>query len=222
MDYHIIINSVKSVEELKNAWTNADYIELCDRFGFPDAKDAKPEELKDLLYMAISDFEPPEAAAILLDYKLSEQLKEGQIDQMSNDMILDKISEEYSDISLHHELYNINQLLFRAYNGTFPNAKATIIEFEITPNKAITKEVMLKVLDKTLAKNNVIKRLFPSHLAGEEAFDEAEDIIWKMESKGGNAYELTTSEYWMSRDEFTEAEYDVSITEFVPDEDDEN
>lgn len=219
MKYHIIINSVKTVEELKNAWTNADYIELCDRFGFPDAKDSKPEELKELLFMAISDYEPNEAATILLDYKLSEHLTEGQIDQMSNDMLLDKISEEYKDISLHHDLYNINQLLFKAYNGTFPNAKATIVEFEITPNEAITKEIILKVLDKTLAKNNVIKRLFSSHLVGEEAFEEAEDIIWKLESKDGNAYELITSEYWMSRDEFTEAEYDAEVVAYEEEED---
>jgi hypothetical protein len=222
MNYHIIINSVKSVEELKDAWTSNDFIDLLNRFGFPDAKDSKPEELKELLLMAISDFEPPEAAAILLDYKLSEALNEGQIDQMSHDMLLDKISEEYSDISLHHELYNINQLLYRAYNGTFPSAKATIIEFEISPDKDIDKEVALKVLDKTLAKNSVIKRLFSNHLAGKEAFDEAEDIVWELDSNGNGSYTLTTSEYWISRDEFTEAEYDVDVVMYEEDEEDED
>jgi hypothetical protein len=222
MNYHIIINSVKSVEELEDAWTNEDLIELLDRFGFPDAKDSKPEELKDLLYMAISDFEAPEAAAILLDYKLSEKLKDGQIDQMSHDMLLDKISEEYSDISLHHQLYNINQLLFKAFNGTFPSAKATIVEFEISPDKEIDKEIILKVLDKTLSKNNVIKRLFSNHLAGKEAFEEAEDIIWKLDSKGNGSYIMTTSEYWISRDEFTEAEYDVDVVIYEEDEDEED
>jgi hypothetical protein len=222
MNYHIIINSVKSVEELQDAWTNEDLIELLDRFGFPDAKDSKPEELKDLLYMAISDFEAPEAAAILLDYKLSEELKDGQIDQMSHDMLLDKISEEYSDISLHHQLYNINQLLFKAFNGTFPSAKATIVEFEISPDKEIDKEIILKVLDKTLSKNNVIKRLFSNHLAGKEAFEEAEDIIWKLDSKGNGSYIMTTSEYWISRDEFTEAEYDVDVEIYEEDGDEED
>ncbi|MGJ8592804.1 MAG: hypothetical protein ACSHXF_09665 [Aquaticitalea sp.] len=222
MKYHIIINSVKTVEELQDVWTNQDYIELLDRFGFPDAKDSKPEELKDLLFMAISDFEGPEAAAILLDYKLSDALNEGQIDQMSHDMLLDKISEEYSDISLHHELYNINQLLFKAYNGTFPSAKATIVEFEISPDKDIDKEVVLKVLDKTLAKSSVIKRLFSNHLSGKEAFDEAENIVWKLESKGSGSYIMTTSEYWMSRDEFTEAEFDAEIVMYEEDEEDDD
>lgn len=218
MKYHMIINSVTTVEEFKEAWTNADYIELLDRFGFPDAKDSKPEELKELLFMAITDFEAPEAAAVLLDYKLAEHLNANQIDQMSHDMLMDKISEEYSDISLHHELFKINQLLHHAYNGTFPSAKATVIEFEITPNEDITKEVVLKVLDKTLAKNNIIARLFADQLAGKEAFDEAEDIVWELKSLEGNAYRMTTSEYWISRDEFKDAEFDATIVVFEEEE----
>ena len=214
MNYHIIINSVKTVEELDHAWNNADYIELLERFGFPDGKSSKPEDLKELLFMAISDFEGPEAAAILLTYKLSEHLTEGQIDQMSHDMLLDKISEEYKDISLHHQLFSINQLLHKAYNGTFPNAKATIIEFEITPNEDVTKEVVLKVLDKTLANNNIIKRLYSDQLAGKDAFIEAEDIIWELKATGDNSYVITTSEYWISRDEFKDAEFDASIVIF--------
>ena len=219
MNYHIIINSVKTVEELKDAWNNADYIELLERFGFPDGKNSKPEELQELLFMAISDFEGPEAAAILLDYKLSEYLNEGQIDQMSHDMLLDKISEEYSDISLHHELFNINQLLHKAYNGTFPSAKATVIEFEIAPNKDVNKEVVLKVLDKTLANNNIIKRLYSEQLAGKEAFDEAEDIVWELKPTGDNSYIMTTSEYWISRDDFKDAEFDATIVLFEEEED---
>ena len=215
----MIINSVKTVEEFKDAWTNADYIELLDRFGFPDAKNSKPEELKELLFMAITDYEGPEAAAILLNYKLSEHLNENQIDQMSHDMLMDKISEEYSDISLHHELFKINQLLYHAYDGTFPSAKATIIDFEITPNENITKEVVLKVLAHTLANNNIIKRLFAEQIAGNEAFEEAENIVWELNSNEGNSYRMITSEYWISRDEFKEAEFDAAIAEFTNEED---
>jgi hypothetical protein len=215
----MVINSVKTVEEFTDAWTNADYIELLDRFGFPDGEKSKPEDLEELLFMAISDFEGPEVAAILLDYKLSEHLTEGQIEQMSHDMILDKISEEYSDISLHHDLFNINQLLFKAYNGTFPSAKATIVEFEITPNQDVSKEVVLKILDKTLANNNIIKRLYADQLEGKEAFDEADDIVWELKNTGGNSYIMTTSEYWISRDEFKDAEFDATIAIFEEEED---
>jgi uncharacterized protein (UPF0332 family) len=220
MKYHVIINSVKTVEELKNAWTNSDYIQLLDKFGFEDAESSNPEELLELLFMAISDFEPEEAATIVLDYKLADLLNENQIEQISHEMLLDKISEEYADISLHHELYNINQLLHKAYNGTFPNAKATIVEFEITPNKDVTKEHVLKALNATLTNNNVIKRLFSNQIAGKENFDEAESIIWDLTHKDENTYILTTSEYWMSKNEFSEAEFDVTIVEFDEEDDD--
>jgi hypothetical protein len=83
--------------------------------------------------MAITDFEPNEAAAIVLDYKLSDSLNEGQI-QISNDMLIDKISEEYPEIAMQAPLYHINQLLFK-YNGKFPNAKATVMEFSVMPSK---------------------------------------------------------------------------------------
>ncbi|EPR74932.1 hypothetical protein ADIWIN_0019 [Winogradskyella psychrotolerans RS-3] len=219
MKYHIIINSVKTVDALKDAWTKEDYIFLLEKFGIEDSSESSTSELLELLFMAISDFEPEEAAAIILDYKLADQLNENQIEQISHEMLLDKISEEYADITLHHQLFNINQLLHKAYNGTFPNAKATVVEFEITPNKDITKEVVLKAFDKTLANNNVIKRLFSNHLAGQEAFDEAESIVWDLTSIGENSYTLTTSEYWMSRDEFKDAEFDSTVVEFEDEED---
>lgn len=219
MKYHIIINSVKTVEELKNAWTQNDYLQLLNDFGFEDASSLKPEEIEEMLFMAISDFEPEEAATIVLNYKLSEFLNENQIDQISNEMLLDKISEEYADISLHNQLFNINQLLHKAYNGKFPKAKATLIEFEIQPNKEISKEIVLKALNATLTKSNVIKRLFNDELAGKEAFGEAESIIWDLALLNNNSYLLTTSEYWISKDEFELAEFDVEVEEFEDDDD---
>lgn len=220
MKYHIIINSVTTVDILQNAWTTEDYIQLLNAFGLEDTGSSNPSELLELLFMAISDFEPNEAAALILDYKLSDHLNENQIEQMSHDMLLDKISEEYADISLHHQLFNINQLLHKAYNGTFPSAKATLIEFEISPNKELSKELILKLLDKTLASNNVIKRLFSNQLAGKESFEDAEDIIWDLKTTGMSSYILTTSEYWMSRDEFKDVEFDAAAQEFEEDNED--
>ena len=221
MKYHIIINSVKTVESLKDAWSKEDYLALLEKFELESESHLSIKELEELLFLAISEYEPNEAAAIVLEYRLSEHLNENQIDQMSYDMLQDKISEEYPEISLHHELFSINQLLYKAYNGTFPNAKATIIEFEISPNNTISKEIILKALDKTLAQGNVIKRLFGNQLAGKEAFDEAESIVWDLTATGKSSFIMTTSEYWMSRDEFKDAEFDVTVVEFE-DEDDED
>lgn len=167
--------------------------------------------------MAISDNEPNEAAAIVLDYKLSEQLNEGQIDSLSYEMLVDKISEEYPKIELHQQLFNINQLLYKAYNGKFPNTKATIIDFEITPStnadKNITKEIVLKCFAKNLDSHNVVLRLFSHQLNADEAFNEANDIIWELQ-KNENGYRLITSEYFMSKDEFLSDKFKADISFF--------
>ena len=217
MKYAIKIHKISTVDELSDAWNIEDYKELLILFDFPNDESTDINELRELLFMAISDMEPNEAAAIVLDYKLSNLLNEGQIDSLSYEMLVDKISEEYPKIELHKDLFSINQLLYKAFNGKFPNTKATIVDFEITPNanadKNITKEIVLKCFAKNLDSHNVIIRLFGKQLNADEAFEEANDVIWKLE-KNENGYRLITSEYFMSKEEFLNKEFDANIEFF--------
>ncbi|TXD46485.1 hypothetical protein [Polaribacter sp. IC073] len=217
MKYAIKIHKISTVEALPNAWNVEDLKALLEKFDFPDAQSDNLEELQELLSMAIADYETHEAAAIVLEYKLGNHLNEGQIDSLSYEMLVDKISEEYPEISLHQELFNVNQLLHKAYNGKFPNTKATIVDFEITPllnaDKEITKEIVLKCFAKNLDSHNVIIRLFGKQLNGEEEFEEADDIIWELQ-KNDTGYRLITSEYFMSKNEFLKPEMDCKIEFF--------
>lgn len=217
MKYAIKIHKISTVDTLENSWNLEDYKALLEKFDFPNAESNDLQELQELLFMAIGDFEPNEAAAIVLDYKLSDHLSEGQIDSISYEMLVDKISEEYPVISLHKTLFTVNQLLHKAYNGKFPNTKATIVDFEITPllnaDKEITKEIVLKCFAKNLDSHNVLIRLFTSQLNAEEEFDEANDVIWDLQ-KNETGYRLITSDYWMSKDEFLKPEIDCKIDFF--------
>ncbi|WP_439129562.1 hypothetical protein [Polaribacter sp.] len=217
MKYAIKIHKISTVDELENSWNIEDYKELLNRFELPGTKTTDIEELRELLFMAIADKEPSEAARILLDYKLSDELNEGQIDSLSYEMLVDKISEEYPRIELHQTLFTINQLLYKAFNGKFPNTKASIIDFEIIPNanadKNITKEIALKCFAKNLDSHNVIIRLFHHQLEADEAFEEANDIIWELQKKD-TGYRLITSEYFMSKDDFLSPEFEANISFF--------
>ena len=217
MKYTIKIHKISTVDELSDAWKIEDFKELLKRFDFENDGVNDIKELKELLFMAITDKEPNEAAAILLDYSLSDHLNENQIDSISYEMLVDKISEEYPEIGLHKSLFNINQLLYKAFNGKFPNTKATIVDFEITPlknaDKEITKEIVLKSITQNLDASNLIKRLFANQLSAEEEFDEANDVIWQLD-KNENIYQMITSEYWMSRDEFLSDEFEAEIELF--------
>ncbi|MFN3997888.1 hypothetical protein [Algoriphagus sp.] len=218
MKFQIKINSFKTLDEVKEYWSNDDYIQLLDLFSFPDAASADKDSLRELLMMAITDFEPNEAAAIVLEYKLSEELNKGQIEQISNDMLLDKISEEYPEIHLHSRLFHINQLLFKAFNGKFPNIKASQFECEISPLEEngefkLTKEAILKLLAEGLSDSNLIKRLFTEKMATNIPFPEAEDILWNIESKDGKNFKVLTSEYWLSQDDIVAEEFEGSYEE---------
>ena len=218
MKYAIKIHKISTVDELENAWNTEDFKELLKRFDFANDNVNDLKELKDLLFMAIADKDPSEAAAIVLNYKLSDHLNEGQIDSLSYEMLVDKISEEYPRIGLHKKLFCVNQLLYKAYNGKFPNTKATLVDFEITPKRnadeTITKEIALKCFTQNLDSHNVIIRLFGKQLSGEEEFEEANDIIWDLQ-KNETTYRLTTSEYFMSKTEFLTGEFESKIAFFT-------
>ena len=218
MKYLVKIIDVKSTDELEGAWSNDDFKELLARFEYPDAEQLKTTELKEYLFMAISDFEPSEAAAILLDYKLSYKLAEGQIDNLSHEMLRVKVSENYTEIDLHHDLFNINQLLYKAYNGKFPQTKASIVQFEITGEndapEEITKETVLKALSYGLSENSLIKRLLSDQLEGRAPFPEAEGIVWDLQNKGNHVYSIKISEKWLTKNEFTNLEYECTVLPF--------
>ena len=220
MKYAIKIHKISTVDALPDAWNIEDYKQLLERFDFENAESTDINELRELLFMAIADFEPNEAAAIVLDYKLSDDLNENQIEQLSHEMLLDKISEEYPEIGLHKDLFSVNQLLYKAYNGKFFNTEATIVDFEILPlanaETEITKEIVLKCFAQNLDSHNVIIRLFGNQLNATEAFDEANDVIWQLKKNADN-YRITTSEYWMSKEEFLKDEFEVTVDFFEED-----
>ncbi|HZK95366.1 MAG TPA: hypothetical protein VFC67_14255 [Prolixibacteraceae bacterium] len=217
MKYTLKINSIKSVDELEGSWNKADFVELLSRFDYADADKLKQNELKDFLFMAISDFEPDEAATIVLDYKLSEVLTEGQIDNLSHEMTREKVSENYSEISIHKILFDINQLLYKAYNGKFPKAIANVIDFEMRAenDEEITKAIVLQSFAIGLSDRNLIIRIFKEHLEGKVPFPEAEGILWNLESKGNAQYRVTTSEKWLKKEDFTNMEFECDVTPFI-------
>ncbi|HLO54961.1 MAG TPA: hypothetical protein VK169_11785 [Saprospiraceae bacterium] len=218
MNVQVKIINIKTVNELGQYWTNDDFIQLLDKLNLPDADKVKPEELKDLLYMAITDFEPNEAAEIVLTYKLGESLTAGQIQTIAHDMTDEKVAEQYADPSYHYDLFNINQLLFKAYNGTFPNTEASIINIELTDADGgtveATNEILTKALSAGLSDRSIIKRLYEDQMEGIVDFGDAEKILWRFQDKGNNTFEIITSRYWIDKEDIESGEYEASIKFF--------
>ncbi|MGE8343131.1 MAG: hypothetical protein ACN6OI_19030 [Flavobacterium sp.] len=220
MNYQIVIKNIDTVNEIEGYWSDEDFIALLEKFNYPDGSTAEKSSLPELLEMAISDYEANEAAAIVLEYKLGEELTEGQVEQISNNMLIDKVCEEYPEIHMQGTLFHVNQLLFKAYNGKFPNAKASIVHFSMTPTdgeaQKLTAENVLKLLNKGLSDRNLIKRLFENQISQNIPFPEAESIIWELTTEDNINYDLVTSENWINKEDINESEFE-SVLEEVED-----
>jgi hypothetical protein len=221
MNYQVVIKNIDTVNEVEGYWSDEDFIQLLGKFNYPDGATAEKSSLPELLEMAISDYEPNEAAQIVLEYKLGNQLTEGQIGQISNDMLIDKVCEEYPEIHMQGTLFHVNQLLFKAYNGKFPNAKASIVHFSMTPTdgetQKLTAENVLKLLNNGLSDRNLIKRLFENQISQNIPFPEAESIIWELKTEDNINYDLVTSENWINKEDINESEFE-SVLEEIEDE----
>ncbi len=218
MNFTLKIKDIKSINEIIGYWTSDDYINLLEDLDFLDAKNSNPSELRELLEMAINDFEPHESAEILLRYKLKDKLSGGQIRNLSHEMEEDNEAEDNPDIDLHYPLFNINQLLYKSYNGRFPNAKATKMEIELSfkgdAEITLTKELALKSISKGLSDKSPLIRLFENQLNGKERFRDAEKVIWELHNNGQNEYTIITSDYWINKEDIIEYEFSGSIKQF--------
>jgi hypothetical protein len=217
MNYNIIIKRIDTVNEVEGYWTDEDLVQLLDKFNYPDGATALKKNLPELLEMAISDYEASDAAEIVLTYKLSDDLNEGQIQQISHNMLIDKVCEEYPEIHLQGTLYNVNQLLFKAYNGKFPNAKASVVHFSMTPTdgevKELTAENILKLLNNGLSDRNLIKRLFEDQMTQNIPFPTAAGIIWELKTTDNINFSLVTSENWINKEDIIASEFEAVLEE---------
>ena len=139
--FKVEILSFKTISELPNSWEKADYITLLSNMDYANPEEIKDSELKEMCYMSLADFEPAESARIVLDYVINGRLTEGQIENLSHEMITEKLWEEYPELSLHPDFFRATQLLYSAYNGKFPRAEAVQFEMKITGDCLFLKKI---------------------------------------------------------------------------------
>ncbi|PRP66827.1 hypothetical protein [Nonlabens agnitus] len=215
MKYQVTIEDIDSIDEIENKWNHDDYVNLLELFEFGDTGDATDQDLKELLYLAISEYEPQEAAEIVLRYKFQDELNDGQYEQISNDMLKENVAEKHSDISLHSRLFDVNVFLYKAYNGKFPHAKASVIQFSAVSDAPVDYEIdkaaALRLLSPGINSHAILQRLFKDQISGEVAFEEANDIVWYFKKLSDQKYELITSDYWINKDDIIASSFEAQL-----------
>ena len=219
--FNIKLIEFKTIQELPEAWTLADYKALLNLMEYGDISEISDEDLADMCLMYLSENEPEEAASIILNYIFEERLNSGQKDNLSHEMLDEKMYEEYADISMHEEFFNVHQLLYKAYNGKFPNPEAVSFKIEISSKNIQSLSIfderveatLLRLLAQGMPKNTLINRLYDEQLETGD-FSEANDIIWQLSKKSTETnslvFSITSSSYWFKDLKYIE-DFDAAI-----------
>lgn len=197
----------KTITEISNFWTEAKYLDLLELMDYDNARSLAPHEVKDMCLMSLTDNDPGDAAKIVLQYIFGSTFSKGQIDNLSHEILEEKLWEEYADLSKHEDFFVVHQLLYDAFEGTFPHPEAVSFQVRIT---AIDKNglsifdtrpeaPLVRLLVGGLPKNNVVHRLFDDKIEG-VSFPEAKDILWQLQMERNGPDEILatiiSSHYW--------------------------
>lgn len=214
--YKVEISFFQNINELPNSWEKTDYLALLNLMDYDHPEEIDDAELPDMCMMALTDYEPAEAAGTVLTYVIQERLTEGQIENLSHEILTEKLWEEYPELSLHPDLFRATQLLYKAYNGKFPRAEAVQFKMKIQGDLSIfdenPKPAIVRLLAAGMSDHSLIHRLFSDQMEG-TCFPEANDIIWQLNmiSKTDQeiVYEIVSSTYWLEEIKYAN-EYEAS------------
>jgi hypothetical protein len=213
--FKVKVLSFEQIQELPGSWEKNDLVNLLNAMDYDNPAEIKDSELKEMCMMSLTDFEPEEAAKIVLDYTIAGRLTDGQIENLSHEILTEKLWEEYPELPLHSDLFRSTQLLYDAYNGKFPRAEAVRFTIEIEGDVAIFNEnpeaPILRILAAGMSDRSLIKRLFSDQVEGNH-FDEAKDILWQLkvvsQSETSVTYDIVSSAYWLDEIKYSDS-YDA-------------
>jgi hypothetical protein len=179
--------------------------------------------------MSFTDLEPVEAAQVTLGYLFAGQLSAGQIENLSHQMLTEKLWEEYPELSLHQGFFKATQLLYTAYNGKFPRAEAVQFQIKLTAEENASvllfdsnpEAPLLRLLAQGMPDNALLNRLFSEKLAG-DSFEEAKHIIWRLDiiEKGNShvIFEIIGSAYWLEDFKYADSYVGQTQADRLPEE----
>ena len=210
--FKVNILSFEQIKELPGSWEKSDLVNLLSAMDYDNPAEIKDSELKEMCMMSLTDFEPEESAKIVLDYTIAGRLTEGQIENLSHEILTEKLWEEYPELPLHPDLYRSTQLLYDAYNGKFPRPEAVQFTIEINGDVTIFEEnpeaPIVRLLAAGMSDRSLIHRLFSDQIEGDR-FAEAKDILWQLKKVSGDqnavTYEIVSSAYWLDEIKYADS-----------------
>lgn len=215
--YEVEILRFSTLQEIDGAWNAADFAALLNDMEYGDQTLLGENELREMCLMSLQDMEPDEAAYLVLKHVIGDALKEGQLRNMSHEMLTEKLWEEYVDPAFHERLFNVGSVLYAAMPATFPKTDAAYVRLKVTAADAAAMKQLLPVpaeallvrlLGDGMENNAVLRRLYGDQLSG-ASFPNAAEIVWIVDSQpdDGEAFiiDVIGSGYWLDALERTKS-----------------
>ncbi len=215
--FRVKIQSFSTLREIEGARTAGDYSSLLDEMEYGDQSGLTDDELREICIMSLQDMSPVDAAFLVLKHDMADVLRDGQIRNIANEMLEEKLWEEYSDSSLHERLFNVGSLLYAAFPRSFPEPDAVHVTMEVIADNTSAREelshspnepFLVRLLADGMDDHAILHRLYSAQLKG-PSFPNADEVIWiiRTEVVDGSSIgiEVISSGYWLDALEDVEA-----------------
>lgn len=208
--FNVQIDSFDKISKMKNFWSKDDYLALMAIMDLDQGLEKMDSaELREMCMMSLNDLEPDEAAKVVLSHLFSDE-SAGKIEQLSHDMVDNRLWEEYSDCLYHERFFSAYALLREAFNGIFAQPSGVEVTISVTgediEDMAIFDQShyssMVRLLASGQSDDALINRLYEDQIQGEN-FPQAPGIIWRLEQIADNGltrkFNFVSSYFWLEQ-----------------------
>ena len=207
--YRVGVDEFEELAQLEQSWTPTDYVSILTSLDIADAEKIDAAELKDMTLFALQDLNPPDAAAVLLKYKVGTKLSAGQIRNYSIESQHERLWEQSADLSLHQDMFAVASLLNSVNAMAFPVPDALRVTFSIQcddPSKLaifnsdMDRAILVRMISAGMNESAILNRLFGDQIATGKVAD-ADSIVWQIAIEHSDPTKLqvriTSSAYWL-------------------------
>ena len=207
--YRVGVDEFEELAELEQSWMPADYVSILASLDIADAENIDATELKDMTLFALQDLNPPDAAAVLLKYKVGTKLSAGQIRNYSIESQHERLWEQSADLSLHQDMFAVASMLNSVNAMAFPVPDALRVTFTVQCddvsklaifNSDMDRAILLRMISAGMNESAILNRLFGDQIATGKVAD-ADSIVWQIAIEQSDPATLkiriTSSAYWL-------------------------
>ncbi|MEK9671359.1 MAG: hypothetical protein VW268_02495 [Rhodospirillaceae bacterium] len=207
--FHARVIGFTVLREIEGARTPDHYRAMLDAMDYGYTSGMSDTDLKEKCLLSLQDREPDEAAYVVLKQDLGGVLRDGQLQNITQEMMDEKMWEEYATPAFHERLFIVGCLLHEAMPSIFPEPDAVRVRIEVTAKNAAAgalltdmpkESFLVRLLAHGMENDMVLHRLYGDELAS-TSFSSTDEVVWTVRTEpvadGVTVIDVIGSDYWL-------------------------